>query len=410
MLSLLIVATIALGFVLNLSRSRRLLTPDKIHLSVAIGYNIQWMSRFQKQCAKFNAANPDVQARVVGIPGRYYDQVLVRMAGGTVPDIMWMGKDFPRFASRGAFLDVDDAFDFDPSEYYTIVVDQYRYGGRLQGAPYCGDFGVLVYNKDIFKAEGIDYPADDWTIWDFRRIARDLTQRNDDGRLLRWGVRGDVDSGAFGAFPLSADKTESTLDDPRWIAYYDFVLAMRHEDKSTPGEMAQQYGSDTTPQQSFLAGKTAMFVTNVYTLPELRERTQDIDWDIVQMPRGERSSTVASTQGFAIYAKTKHPAEAVRLLAHLVAPAAQYEMRDLGVPTHRATARRAIENMPAPPANGQAQLVSMDFVNPFPRVRRINELEVAFVEAQNQILTGRKTPAKAMLECHRRFQDILARK
>ena len=410
LLSLLIAVTIALGVVLNLTRSKRLLAPDKIHLTVAVGYSIKWMGRFQDLCDEFNAANPDVHARVIGVPGRYYDQVLVRMAGGTVPDLMWMGKDFPRFASRGAFLDVDDAFDFDPSEYYTIVVDQYRYGGRLCGAPYCGDFSVMVYNKDIFNEEGLAFPADDWTTADFRRLAKALTKRDAGDRTVRWGVRGDADQGAFGAFPLSEDKTESRLDTPQWLEYYEFILAMRQDDRSTPHATTRQFASDLTPQQSFLRGETAMFVASIYTLPDLRERSGDIDWDIVAMPRGVRPSASASTQGFAIYAKTKHPAEAVRLLKHMVAPAAQYAMRELGVPTHRATARRFIKNMPAPPANGEALLASMDFINPFPRVRRIKELQVAFGEANNEILAGRKPPAKAMQECHRKFQEILARK
>ena len=410
LLSLLIALTIVLGVVLNVTRSKRLLAPDKIHLSVAVGYSIKWMGMFQDLCDQFNAANPDVHARVIGVPGRYYDQVLVRMAGGTVPDVMWMGKDFPRFASRGAFLDVDDAFDFDPSEYYTIVVDQYRYDGRLCGAPYCGDFGIMVYNKDIFTEEGIAFPEDDWTTADFRRLAQALTKRDADGRTVRWGVRGDADSGAFGAFPLSEDKTESRLNTPQWLEYYEFILAMRREDRSTPDAMTRQFASDLTPQQSFLRGETAMFTANVYDLPDLRERAVEIDWDIVPMPRGVRPSTGASTQGFAIYAKTEHPAEAVRLLKHLVSPASQYHMRDLGVPTHRATARRAIANTPTPPANGQAQLASMDFVNPFPRVRHINELQVAFGEANNQILAGRKSPEEALQDCHRKFQEILARK
>ena len=301
------------------------------------------------------------------------------------------------------------AFDFDPSEYYTIVVDQYRYDGRLRGAPYCGDFNVMVYSKVAFDAEGVDYPRDDWTIGDFRRIAKALTKRDAHGRTVRWGVRGDVDAGAFGAFPLNREKTESTLDDPRWLDYYEFVLAMRWEDKSTPDEMTQQFGSDLTPQQSFLRGETAMFVGSVYTLPDLRERSGDIEWDIVQMPRGVQSSSGASTQGFAVYAKTKHPAEAVRLLKHMVAPQSQYHMRDLGVPTHRATARRMVANMPAPPANGQALLVSMDFINPWPRVERINELQTAFAEASNQILARRKSPAVALRQCHRKFQEILKR-
>ena len=46
--------------------------------------------------------NPDVLVELQGIPGSYYDKLLVMFAGRTAPDVMWMGKGMAQFASRGA--------------------------------------------------------------------------------------------------------------------------------------------------------------------------------------------------------------------------------------------------------------------------------------------------------------------
>lgn len=409
MLVILVVFTACLGVWLNGTRAEKRLPEDKVPISLAIGYSVKWMGVFQGLCDEFNEQNPDVYARVVGIPGRYYTKILMRTAAGTAPDVMWMGMGFPRYASRGAFLDVEDHFEFDPEEYYTQVVDLYRYKGRLYGAPYCGDFNVMAYNKDIFREEGVDEPSDDWTAEDFRRIAKQLTKRDEHGRTVRWGSYGSIDAGAFGAFHLNESATRGRLDEPQWVEYFKYVLALRFEDRSTPDASGGTQQGQITPQEAFLRQTTAILARNIYTLPDLREQAADFEWDIAPMPRAVRRSCGASTQGFTVSSQTKHPEEAIRLLKHLVSPDAQYQMRELGLPTHKATARRVATEWPAPPSRGDVMLQSIEYINPFPRVPRIDALQRAFNDMFARIIARKIEPEEALKRCNERFNEILSR-
>ena len=67
---------------------------------------------------------------------------------------MWMGKGMAQFASRDAFLEVEDEFRLPPGHYYESVLDCYRFNGRLMGFPLGADFAVIVYNLDLFEQAG----------------------------------------------------------------------------------------------------------------------------------------------------------------------------------------------------------------------------------------------------------------
>jgi multiple sugar transport system substrate-binding protein len=412
-IALVLLLTTALGAALTLTR--RGATPadggdGRIALTLGVGYDVQWITPLQELCDRFAERHPRVRATVVGIPGNFYDKVLVMMAGRTAPDLMWMGQGFGQFASRGAFLDVEDVFDFDPEDYYRQVVKCYRFDGRLKGFPFAGDLGFIVYNVDMFEAAGIDPPRDDWTLEEFRRTARSVTKRDADGNISCWGYLGILDAGAFGAFLLSDDMSRHRVDDPAWIDYFNLSLAMRDDDRSTPDQEAAQFGGTLTNRQQFMRGRAAMILDNSYNLPRLREGIDDFRWDIVAMPRGVRSSCIASTQGFAIWRHTPHSKESVQLLQFLVSPEAQRRLWDLGVPSHRPTARQYVRQIAAPPKRRNVILQSMEFLNPAPRHPRLYELKRAEDEAAERIFEKLVTPQAAMRQLSLELDKILNRR
>ena len=409
-----IVLTTALGAVLTFTRRGAAPADGRIELTLGSGFGVDWSKLFEELCDRFNRLHPDVHAKWAGYPGSYYDKMLVMMAGRTAPDVMWMGQGFAQFAARDAFLDVEDEFDFDPEDYYMQVVNCYRFGGRLQGFPYVGDFDLIVYNVDMFQDAGIDPPRDDWTMAEFRRIAKRLTKRDDQGHVVRWGFLGQLDPGAFGAFMLNPDMTQQQVDQPQWVDYFNFILALRFEDESMPAQAARQYGAMLTDSQQFTRGHAAMITQKVYDLPKYRQTLRDFRWDIVAMPQGVRPSCWASTQGYAIWKHTRHPKQAIELLKFLVSPQSQQLMVDLGVPSHRATARQHVQSLTAPPQRKNALLQSMEFLNPEPRHPRLSELVRARSEMTDEIFerwpkSNRLTPKNGMQRLAATLEGILNR-
>ena len=83
------------------------------------------------------------------------------------------------------FLDADPSFDSD--DFYPLMMSRFTYQGQLWGLPSQASTYVMEYNKDLFDAAGVAYPAADpgdiWTTDDFLEIAVALTEGEDEGKI-----------------------------------------------------------------------------------------------------------------------------------------------------------------------------------------------------------------------------------
>ncbi len=109
--------TVLLGVWLHSTRTLQAPADHRVHLRLALLYTNQGMETYQDLVDDFNRRNPDLLVELQGIPGSYYDKLLVMFAGRSAPDVMWMGKGFAQFASRGAFLEVEDEFRASPDQF-----------------------------------------------------------------------------------------------------------------------------------------------------------------------------------------------------------------------------------------------------------------------------------------------------
>ena len=400
-------ATLLLGVWLHATRTLHAPTDHRVRLSLARHYSSLGMETYQDLVDDFNRRNPDVLVELEGIPGSYYNKLLVMFAGRTAPDLMWMGQGMAQFSSRGAFLDVEDHFQLPPGQYYESVVDCYRFNGRLMGFPLGADFNVMIYNRDLFEQAGLPLPGPDWTLKDFRQAARRLTVR-EGGQVRQWGFYGEIDPGVFGAAYLSPDMSEERIDRPEWRSFLDFHLKLAFEDGSMPSQLDIPGARIMNRRQVFYRGQAAM-IYDRFDFQTLRESISDFRWDIAPAPKGAHRANSSSTQGFAIARNTPHPAEAVRLLKYLVSPETQRRMGRFLVPSHRETARRVVEDLASPPQNRQVLLDSMETLNPFPRHPKISELQQALGETKRLVLSGLERPAPGLQECARQFREILGR-
>ena len=79
------------------------------HLVLAIPAAAGTVPIFQNVVDRFQRTHPDITVQLYPVLGdNYYQKLLVMMASGNSPDLMWMGQSFGEFAQRGAFLDITD--------------------------------------------------------------------------------------------------------------------------------------------------------------------------------------------------------------------------------------------------------------------------------------------------------------
>lgn len=210
---------------------------------------------------EFEAQNPNVDVEITVIPSKdYWTKIQTQMSAGTGPDVFWVnGPNFQLYASNGQLASLDDT-GIEAGDYPESLVDLYTYDGSLYGAPKDFDTIGVFYNKALFDAAGLDYPAAGWTWADFQNAAQKISDPAN-------GVYGTA-AAPYGQMTyyntilqaggevISEDGTTSGYDTPEaaeGVQFWADLIA----NGSSP---TLQQLTDTWPGDTFSSGKMGMFL------------------------------------------------------------------------------------------------------------------------------------------------------
>ncbi|MFN8464748.1 MAG: ABC transporter substrate-binding protein [Caldilineaceae bacterium] len=170
--------------------------------------------------------------------------------------------------------DFMDAENFDTSDFEPNVLAYYTIDGKQYSMPFNTSTPLLYYNKDMFKAAGLDPEKPPRTFDEVAQYAEKLTQRDDSGNVT-------VTGGAFAVYgwfveqllavsgALYADNgngrdaaaTEAIFNSPEGVRILQWWKDMY--DSGSFGN----YGRTTVDtRNAFLAGQTAMFIDSTAVL------------------------------------------------------------------------------------------------------------------------------------------------
>lgn len=147
---------------------------------------------------EFEQENPGVQVKLV-----FTEDILQQDSGsGTVTvssedDLkvaaaadVFTPLDMRYAAEQGALLDLTPLIEsdgrFQAADFYPDLLEQYQWNGRTWAIPYETTFTLIYFNKDLFDAAGLPYPAAGWTWDDFLAAAKTLTVR-ENNETTQWG-------------------------------------------------------------------------------------------------------------------------------------------------------------------------------------------------------------------------------
>ncbi len=327
---------------------------EEITLTLAGEGSRESIEARKKALVIFQKDYPHITIKRLEYPGLYYPKIMTMIAGGTPPDVMWLGQGFNEFASRGVLLNLGPFLredkTFDIQSYHPEVLNWYRYKGELYGLPYGMDLACLVYNKDLFAQESLPHPDATWT-WDkLVEVAKKLTKdKDEDGRIDQYGFyMGDNQyMGAFGGSLLNEDNTKCLLDQPGAIRALQFFVDMVKKEKiclSPVGGLVSSIGA----LEYFMAGQIGMLYTHTWNFPKLRG-IKKFRWDIALLPKQVKREHWASSGGFAISKDTKHPKEAWLLFKFLSGPKYQELLATVSLPAIDTVAKEVAKSFPPPP-------------------------------------------------------------
>jgi len=170
--------------------------------------------------------------------------------------------------------DFIDAEKYDVSDLETNVLAYYTVDGRQWSMPFNTSNPMLYYNKDMFKAAGLDPEKPPRTWPEFEEVAAKLTQKDASGKvtipgatfaIYGWffeqllavsgGYYADNENGR------AAPATQATFNSPEGVAVMEWWKRMY--DAGTMGNLGRK---TVDVRNAFMAGQTAMIIESTATL------------------------------------------------------------------------------------------------------------------------------------------------
>ncbi len=246
-------------------------------------------------------------------PSDMSDDLALALTSGDTPDIVSIDCVLvPYYASIGALKDI--TAEFDALEYKDTfaggTLDLSKYEGSQYAVPFAPDVSVLIYNKDMFEANGLDPEAPPKTWEELLEAAKACTTDDCYGYIYCAADAGGMmftfcpyiwnNGGEF----TSEDGSESVLNDEKAVAALQLITDMVYEYKVTP-ESITSYDWTAT-RDAFLAQKAAMIVLGSSAVGDIVNGVYDFDAGCALIPSadGEKYSSFSGGDSIAILANT----------------------------------------------------------------------------------------------------------
>lgn len=285
----------------------------------------------QLMLQRFTEAHPDIEVFYSPDPENFEEAMLADLEAGTAPDVMAGCCDFfPVWAQKGYLLDLRPYVQADLdagviADWNAAQYDTFFTASGLQYAlpKYHGGL-ALLYNKDLFDRYKVPYPDRSWSHDDYREAMRRLTRETTlDMQIDIWGSTLDISweriqvhVNAWGGHLVDPnDNTRSLMANPEALAAMEWLRARMWDDHvmASPLDVLK-----VEPRQAFIDQRVAMVEEGSWALKDILDAAP-FRIGVAPFPAGPaRRVTLATTDGFAIYSRTKYPEAAWEFLKFLV--------------------------------------------------------------------------------------------
>jgi multiple sugar transport system substrate-binding protein len=378
----------------------------------------------------FEAANPGVvvENEPVTNQAEYREKVITSIVSGAPPDVFLLDNiDVPAFVEAGVMLDLRpfaSRVGLDLDAFFPSVLAIFSRDSQVFAFPKGFSPVVYYYNRALFDAAGVPYPADGWTWEDFVRTARALTRDLDgDGAIDQWGTaiirpfyawQGMIWSGGGDILVPDGSRASGALDAPESVAALEFLtsLVTSHRVAPAPNAFRAVSGNET---RLFHSGRLALLPSGHWLIPNIRSQLTrgGLRLGVVSFPRAA-SATAATplfASAWAVPRNTPHRKLAVTLAAALAGADAQRERLAAGLELSAMPAVQ--EAFAASDSLGLDSAFARQIATGRPpwgaRIARFREVEAQLPEIIDRVVIQGQPVADAVREIARRIDGILAR-
>ncbi|HWJ75073.1 MAG TPA: sugar ABC transporter substrate-binding protein [Kaistia sp.] len=272
---------------------------------------------------EFQKLHPDIKFNIKHVEFADWANDITRaVATGTAPDVAYVDNpNTPFLSSKGALLDISpylkDSTIVDTSKIFPGPLSTVTWDGKIYGLPRGSNTIALYYNKDMFKAAGLD-PDKPPQTWDqLYDAAKKLTDPAKNVYGLAFSANAN-EEGTFQFLPWiqSTGGNFDKVNGEGAVQALELWQKIIDEKLASPDTLIRgQYDSFAT----FNAGNAAMAISGPWELPRMSKDAK-FDVGVALLPIQKEGDARASALGEGnnvIFAKTKHPKEAFMYLEYM---------------------------------------------------------------------------------------------
>lgn len=369
----------------------------------------------------FMKENPDIKVSAI-YAGNYNDariKALAALNSGQPAQLSVMFSiDIYELIEQDAIVAFDDIVST-PEEkewlnsFYPTLMQNGRTAGKTWGIPFQRSTIVMYYNKDAFRAAGLD-PDRPPATWD-ELVAAGKKLTKDDGS--QWGMM--IPSTGypywmFGALAMQNDQVlmndagdKTHFDAPGTVAALEFWKDLGATHKVMP-EGAIEWG---TLRRNFLEGRTAIMWHSTGNLTAVKDKAK-FDFGVAMLPAGKRRGTPTGGGNFYIFKKTapEERVAAMKLVKYMTGPetSAKWSIKTgyMGVSPAAYETRALQEYVKGFPYAAVAR-DQLEFATAELSTFQTGRVRKLLDDAIQAVLTGAKTPEAALQEAQSAADRLL---
>ncbi len=376
--------------------------------------------------ADFEKENPDIKVNAI-YAGNYNDARIKALAalksGEPAQTSVMFSIDIYELIEQGAIVAFDDVVKSDEDKawldkFYPALMENGKTQGKTWGIPFQRSTIVMYYNKDAFRAAGLDPEQPPATWEELVSMGKKLTKKSG-GNVDQWGVM--IPSTGypywmFGALAMqngqtlmNGDGNQTYFDAPATVEALQYWKDLGEKHGVMPSGTIE-WG---TLRQNFLEGKTAIMWHSTGNLTTVKNNAK-FDFGVAMLPAMKRRGTPTGGGNFYIFEKStdEEKAAVLKLIKFLTQPerTAEWSIKTgyLGTrpDAYETDALKAYvkEFPPAAVARDQLEFATAELSTyQTGRVRKLLD------DAIQAALTGSKSPADALGDAQKQADRLLKR-
>ena len=266
--------------------------------------------------ADFTKENPGVKVTPI-YAGSYQDTIVKALTAnksGTPPvTSVLLSTDMFTLIDEDAIVPIDNFIKTADDRawlgsFYKAFMQNSQTGGKTWGVPFQRSTVVQYYNKELFKAAGLDpnKPPSTWA--ELSDMAKKLTVKDASGKVTQFGVQIPSSGFPYWLFQGLAIQNDVVMandlgnsvkfDDPKVIEALQYWIDLTKQGSHPPGIV--EWG--TTPKD-FFEKKVAMMWTTTGNLTNVRANAK-FDFGVAMLPAGKRKGSPTGGGNFYIFKKS----------------------------------------------------------------------------------------------------------